>query len=174
MACHICDAIKSRKWVIYEDEKVSAFLVDRPASVGHVAVASKEHYPIMEYVPDYIVGHALVIANRVSVAVFDSLGAQGTNIIITNGVAAGQRAAHFMINLIARFQNDSLEFQWQPKQLNEEEMSTIELQIKEQAKSIGVFEREREKPVEIKGGQEIISEESSKDNYLIKQLRRMP
>ena len=175
MACHICEIVQNKKRVIYEDEKTVAFLVERPSSLGHIAIAPKEHYTILEQVPDYIIGQMFVITNKVSIVAFETLKAQGTNLIITNGTAAGQRSPHFIVNMIPRFQDDNLGFQWQPKQLTEEEMSTVELQIKEQTKNIGGFEKEKEGPIEVKEGpEETIFEEEGKENYLIKHLRRIP
>ena len=104
-------------------------------------------------------------------AVFEILQAKGTNILIQNGVAAGQKTNHFMVHIIARKENDGLDFQWQSKQLNEEEMSTIELKLKEGTKGIGNFEKEEKKPVKIDKEIERIDKE---ENYLIKQLNRIP
>lgn len=172
MACEVCNLIQTGAKKIYEDEKIIAILHTRPSSAGHILVMPKEHYPILEQVPDYIITHLFSMVNKISMVVFEVLKPHGTNIIITNGVAAGQRYNHFMINIIPRTQNDGLDFQWQPKQLTEEEMSTVELNVKEQAKNIGGFEKEPAKPVEVDKKAETIPEEE--ENYLLKQLRRIP
>ncbi|GEM_PF-499414 len=149
--CHLCETIagKRKGWKVYEDKKIVALLSEIPASAGHVIIMPKEHYPILESVPDYVVAHAFNVANKISVALFEALGAQGTNIIVNNGTAAGQEFAHLMIHVIARRQNDGMNFQWQPRQLTEEQMSTVELTIKEQTKNIGAFEKEKPKPIEL-------------------------
>ncbi|PIN72709.1 hypothetical protein COV21_01300 [Candidatus Woesearchaeota archaeon CG10_big_fil_rev_8_21_14_0_10_45_5] len=205
MDCIICQAIEEKipTFKVYEDEKAVAFLSERPASKGHVIIVPRQHYPILETLPDYIAGHMLVIANKISMALFEAFGAQGTNIIVHNGGAAGQDTAHFMIHVIARYADDRLNFQWQPRQLSEEQMATIELSLKEQAKSIGNFENEKPKPIDldrIREAEVVGSEKKSPDkqeakegakegkkeepengissrqeeNYLIRQLRRMP
>ncbi|MFC1752344.1 HIT family protein [Thermoproteota archaeon] len=171
--CPYCQIIWDKeKKKIYEDDKVVAVLEQKPSSQGHVLVMPKEHYPIIEQVPDFLVSHVFAIANKISVALFESLNAQGTNIIVNNGIAAGQESAHFLINVIARREGDGLDFQWQPKQLSEEEMSTIELQIKEQTKSIGEFEGEKAKPIEMDGKAKKIS--GDEDNYMWKRFMKMP
>ena len=171
--CPFCRIVTDKtKEKIYEDDKVVAILDESPATYGHVLVMPKEHYPIIEQVPDFIISHAFIIANKISVALFETLKAQGTNIIVNNGIAAGQESAHFMINVIARRENDGLNFQWTPKQLSEEEMSTIELQLKEQTKSIGEFQKEKEKPIEMEEKAKKIAAEE--ENYLIKRMRRIP
>ena len=131
----------------------------------------------MEQVPDYEIEHLGVVANKISMALFESMRIQGTNIIIQNGVAAGQKIPHFILHIIPRIENDGLNLSWEPRQLSEEEMSTIELKLNEHTRNIGAFEIEKELPInldakeKIKAAKEVKEE---KDNYLIKQLNRIP
>ncbi len=67
-----------------------------------------------------------------------------------------------------------MDFAWQPKQLSDEEMSTVELKLKEEAKCIGIFEQEKPKPKEITTNVEEVKEEKDEINYLLKQLERLP
>ena len=172
--CEYCQivtgAVKAKK--VYEDDKVLAILSPMPASMGHIIVFPKEHVPILENVKDSIVAHMFIIANKLSIAVFDSIGAHGTNIIIQNGIAAGQKVAHVCMHIIARRENDGLNLMWQPKSLSEEQMSTVELQLKEAANAIGEFEKEEKIPVDLDKKKEI--KEIKGDNYLIRQLKRIP
>ncbi len=168
--CQIMDKKKDSKR-IFEDEKALAILSPNPCCEGHILVMPKEHLSIIEQVPDYLVGHLSKLVNKISIAVFEVLQAKGTNILIQNGVAAGQKTNHFMIHIIPRKENDGLDFQWQPKQLNEEQMSTIELKLNEETKGIGDFEKQEKKPVKIDKEIEKIDKE---ENYLIKQLERIP
>ncbi len=177
--CEICNRINTGNLKkLYEDEKVIAFLAPAPSTPGHTIVAPKEHFAIIEQVPDFIVAKAGLVANKVSTAMFESMNIQGTNLAINNGVPAGQRYAHFTINVIPRTENDGLNFAWPTKQLNEEEMSTVEIKLKDFSKNIGAFEKEEPKPIildsrepsEMEKGAEIPEEE----NYLLKQLRRIP
>ncbi|MFH1642726.1 MAG: HIT domain-containing protein [Nanoarchaeota archaeon] len=171
--CFVCEIVKgtvpSEK--IYEDDEILAFLDVNGASPGHCFVIPKEHYPIFEQVPDSIVQKLFVISNKISVAIFESLAAPGTNIFITNGIAADQKVAHFMINIVPRSENDGINLQWQPRQLNEEEMSTIELKLKEESAHIGGFQDS--KPIE-KIRHNTIEPITGEDNYLLKSLRRIP
>jgi len=171
MTCEICNIIKNKENIIYEDKEIVAFLSKTPSVLGHVIVTTKQHYPIMENIPDYIVGLLFKVVNKIAIAIFETLKAEGTNIIINNGIEAGQKKPHFTVNIIPRRTNDNLNFQWKPKQLNEEEMSTIELKLKEGAKDIGAFEKEKKEPVKIEKKVEKISEENS---YLTRQLERIP
>ncbi len=157
---------------LFEDEKVAVFPSSRPASRGHVLVVPKEHYTILEQIPDFLAGHLFSTANRVSTAIFEMLRVHGTNIIIENGIAAGQRIAHFAINIIPRSENDGIGLVWQPKQFTDDEMSTAELQLKEHTKNVGVFQKEEKKALEVNEREEVMPGDDS--DYLLRQLGRIP
>ncbi len=171
MSCEICELIKNKKKVILEDNDVVAMLHPRPATAGHIIIVPKQHIPIIENCPDSTVGKIFNLANKISTIVFESLQAHGTNMLVQNGVAAGQSSAHFMLHVIPRRENDGLNFQWQPKKSSDDELSTAELQLKEHTGKIGI-EKEDKKPIEVK--KEEIEEISGEENYLIKQLERIP
>jgi histidine triad (HIT) family protein len=170
MKCETCEQIKNEK-VVFEDKDIVAFLHPKPAAPGHIVLAPKEHVTIIENCPNKILGSLFNASNKISSAVFEALQAHGTNIIIQNGPEAGQKTAHFTINLIPRRENDGLNFQWQPKQMKDDKLSEIELQLKEHTKNIGI-EQEAIKTIEVK--KEKPKEISDQENYLIKQLERMP
>lgn len=173
-SCIVCQIasgrIPSKK--VYEDDLALAVLDVNGANPGHCFVMPKNHYPILEQVPDSEIGKLFNIANRISTAIFESLGAQGTNIFVVNGLPAGQSVAHFTINVIPRKENDGINLQWQPRQLSEEEMSTVELKVKEQAKNIGHFDTEKNAPRVYAPKHAVLSDEE--DEYFSKQLRRLP
>ena len=67
---------------------------------------------------DAILEKCSAIANKVGIAVFDSLGVQGTNLIINNGLGAGQKVPHFCLEVYPRQENDGLPLQLTPKKIN--------------------------------------------------------
>lgn len=167
--CHIVSGkVPSRK--VYEDEKVIAILDIHPANPGHIVLLPKEHYYIMPLVPEDYINHIFMIAKALSQAMLKALQIKGTNIFVQNGPVAGQESAHFMVHIIPRRTNDGLNLEWKPKEVPEDELSTLELQIKPFTKNIGLPEKEKEKPIEVHEEKETIDEE----NYLTKQLRRIP
>ena len=171
MECKLCELIKNnRKMLIYEDELVVAFLEPKPASAGHIILFSKEHSPIMENCNDKIMSHLFVIANKLSSVLFESLNIQGTNIIVNNGVAAGQKYPHFCLNIIPRMENDNLKLQWIPTQVSEDDMNTAELKLNNTTKNLGVVKEEKIEVIKEPEQAEVIEEE----NYLVKHLRRLP
>ena len=172
--CIVCQIIGNKvpSKIVYEDELAMAVLDVNGANPGHCFVMPKNHYPIIEQVPDKEIGRLFQVSNKISSAIFESLGAQGTNIFVANGIAAGQTVAHVTINVIPRKENDGVNLQWQPRQLSEEEASTVELKLKEQTKNIGSFEKEEKKaklpipkPVALSEDEEV---------YFSRQMRRLP
>ena len=168
--CNICQIIKEKKNMIYEDKECFAYLKEKPATAGHIVIVPKKHYQIIEQVPDPLVAKMFNIANKFSIIIFETLKAGGTNIIIQNGIPAGQKNNHFSINVIARRDGDGLNFQWPMKELSADELSTTKLILEKETKNIIPKEGEKEKIEEVK----TVSAEEIKDDYLTKQLNRLP
>jgi len=128
----VCETCEKQKTVVYEDDKVVAYLHEKPAADGHIAVMPKEHCPIMEACPDELLEHVFNVANKISALTFEAFQVQGTNIIVHNGLPAGQKEPHFQVHVIPRRENDGLSLQWQPKQAKEEDLQRVEGLFKEQ------------------------------------------
>lgn len=105
--CHIASGkVPARK--VYEDDECVAVLDINPANHGHVLLMPKEHYTVMFQVPEGILGHIFIIAKGLSQAGLKAFQSRGTTIFAANGVAAGQRAPHFMLHVIPRTQADNV------------------------------------------------------------------
>ena len=167
--CTFCQLVQKKVNTLFEDEKVLAMLSPEPVAPGHIIILPKEHSPIIEAVPDFVVGDMFKVANKIGVAVFEALGAQGTNMLIQNGQPAGQKHNHTMLHVIPRFEEDNLQVGWQPKPADEGELSSLESKIKDETKNVGLFEREKPKPIEMEKPKEM-----PKEDYRLKQLRRIP
>ena len=170
MTCLFCDMIQKNEGVVYSDSHIVALLHPLPATVGHVVVMPREHIPIFENIPDYRVADLMKKAKKISVGVFETIKCEGTNVMIQSGVAAGQKYAHAMVHIIPRQEGDNLPLGWKPRQFNEEELSVVELKLKEAAKDIGAFEKEQAKPKEVKAPEKI----SGEKDYLVKGWERVP
>ncbi len=122
--CHIASGkVPAKK--VYEDEKCIAVLDINPANPGHVLLMPKEHYTIMFQVPDEMLGHIFVIAKSLSQAGLKAFQTKGTTILAANGVAAGQRAPHFMLHVIPRMADDSIGIYIPSRALPENEAGQI-------------------------------------------------
>ena len=143
--CEYCELMDREENVIYSDKEIVIAVKDKVATPGQITVFTKEHLTILEMVPEKLLEKCSTIANKVSIAVFESLGAQGTNIIVQNGLGAGQNVPHFGIEIIPRQENDGLNLQWQPRQLMEDEVEEIFKTLKEEAGKIDYTKKESNK-----------------------------
>ncbi len=179
--CKLCKVSETKELLdiikLYEDDVCIAVLSKKPASICHVILFPKQHATIIEQVSDAHVEHMFGISNKLSQAMFESLNIQGTNIFIQNGTSAGQEDPHFSIHIVARRENDEIKLDWEPKQLTEEEMSTVELQYKQMTQG-AIFKKEDEsKPAAAtEGNSEGAAEEEDEDeeNYKLKYFDRRP
>jgi len=89
--CIVCQTIDGKipAKKVYEDDEVLAILDFNGANIGHTFVIPKEHIPILEQIPSHLIGKLFNVSNKVSSAIFEALGVQGTNIFVTNGITAG-------------------------------------------------------------------------------------
>lgn len=143
--CIFCQIIsgKVQSKKIYEDGETLAILDINPANPGHIVLLPKEHYSIMPQIPEEIISNLSMAAKALSNVLLKSIEAQGTNIIVANGVAAGQRAQHFMLHIIPRMENDDLQFSLPQNTLPEKELEQISEKL---SKSLGTIEETSEVP----------------------------
>lgn len=114
------DAVK-----IYEDDFFVAALEIHPATKGHVVLFPKEHTPLLSLMEDKKVGRMFILANKIAKAVFEGLKAEGTNIFVANGHAAGQVMDHVSVNIIPRYKDDKVQFGWQGLKIEMKELEEI-------------------------------------------------
>lgn len=125
--CPFCLMVKGEIPVkkVYEDDTLMAILDIRPANKGHTLLFPKEHHRVLSTVPDPLVAHMFSTANKLSTAIFDAMGAQGTNIHVANGPSAGQTAPHVLINIIPRFAKDKVVIGWDVEKIEDSELDNI-------------------------------------------------
>ena len=125
--CIFCQIVsgKIQAKKIYEDEHAVAILDINPANPGHILLLTKEHYSIMPQIPEDEISHVFMVAKSLSNSMLRSIDAQGTNIIVANGIAAGQRAQHFMAHIIPRKENDGVNFVLPQKTMEQAEIEQI-------------------------------------------------
>jgi len=135
--CIFCQIIsgKVQSKKVYEDDKCLAILDINPANPGHTVVLPKEHYSIMPQLSEEEIAHLFMIAKNISNAALRALQVQGTNIVVQNGIAAGQKAQHFMIHIIPRKDGDGINFELPQRKIPEDELELIKKQLE---KRLGV------------------------------------
>ena len=115
--------------IVYEDERVLAFLDINPISRGHTLIVPKKHYTdIYDVTEDYLKEMA-VIAKKMSVAMKKGLGADGVNILHASGEAAQQSVFHFHIHLVPRYRGDKLDT-WPKSRYKEKNLDKVAEEIK--------------------------------------------
>ncbi len=131
--CVFCQIISGKipAKKVYEDQTAVGILDINPANAGHVLLLPKEHYSILPQIPPKEVEHLFMAARIISNAILKSLEASGTNIIVANGPAAGQRAQHFMIHVIPRKDSDGVEFTLPQKNHSEKDLEVVRNKIAE-------------------------------------------
>ena len=170
--CDICEMIKKKDSfkVVYEDDEMIAMLHEAPAFFGHTLLLPKEHFRILEEVPDKTFSNMFNMSNNISTALFESLNIHGTNILINNGPEAGQSFAHFIINIIPRTEDDGINMEWTPSKADNLKLESTYHFLKTYIEKaiLGDFGE----PKKIVDEEKIF--EVNKDDYMIKQLKRMP
>jgi len=122
--CSIAEGkVESKK--IYEDNIVIAVLDINPANKGHILVFPKKHVQVLGQLNDEEVMHLFNIVNKVSVSIYENLKAEGTNIFVANGVAAGQNMPHVIVHVIPRYQGDEVVFEWKGKKMSEKDLDDV-------------------------------------------------
>ncbi|MBW2984089.1 HIT family protein [Candidatus Woesearchaeota archaeon] len=125
--CIFCQIIEGKIQAkkVYEDEKTIGILDINPANPGHILLLPKEHYSVMPQIPEQEVAHLFMASKFLSNAVLKTLEASGTNIIVANGPAAGQKAQHFMVHIIPRKEGDGVEFSLPQKKHSEADLDAV-------------------------------------------------
>ncbi len=167
--CRICQEIEKTGFKLYDDNEIVVFLANWGVK-GLCIVAPKQHYTILEQVPDEIFSKCLLMANKVAGLVFQVLGCQGTNILINNGDGANQMFSHFTIQVIPRFENDNLKLDWERRPADQSELKNIASKLEFIANSEGnetitkEQTKEPEAKKEIKEDMKEKKEESNKND----------
>lgn len=111
--CLFCNIVArtSPAIIVYENDRVLAFLDIRPIMPGHTLVVPKEHAATLDdLVPDlaaevFQVGQRLARAMRRS-----ELGAHGAHLTLNDGRAAFQTVHHSHLHVIPRRERDIVRF----------------------------------------------------------------
>jgi histidine triad (HIT) family protein len=98
---------------VYEDQTVLAFLDINPVNIGHSLVVTKNHYKDIYETPYEEIAEVTKAVKKVSESL-KKIGADGVNVAMNNGQAAGQVVPHMHIHVIPRYVNDGFEM-WHGK-----------------------------------------------------------
>lgn len=95
---------------LHADDTCIAILDIAPVNKGHALVIARDPYPTIGECPPEVLGHLMLIVQRIDAVLRRELGAEATNIVINNGPAAGQEVPHLHIHVIPRYEGDGKRF----------------------------------------------------------------
>ena len=109
--CVFCNIVKGTvpESVVYDDEKVLAFMDIQPVNPGHVLVIPKVHASGLPDLDEETGAHMFKVGMRVADAVKRSgVKCEGVNLLLSDGRAAFQEILHVHLHVIPRFEGDNL------------------------------------------------------------------
>jgi len=128
---------------------------------------TKEHVSVMPQMSDDLVSHVGMVSKQLSQALLRSIKAEGTSIFVANGVAAGQRAPHFMMHIIPRSKSDQIALQWPPGNVTEANLREVAEKISASVeKQFGIKLKLEEKKVEEKPEEKQEAEEKEPEKKI--------
>ncbi len=128
----IAGSIPSKR--VFENEHCLAFLDIGPLAPGHLLVIPKRH---ATYLWDLDDSTAAVVAGslpRLARAVVRASGADGCNLLQSNGEVSGQLVPHVHFHIIPRRAGDGLGYRWPARSYAEGEAEAIQTRIIEALK----------------------------------------
>lgn len=133
--------------VVYEDQKVLCAVPEFPQCKGHLVLYSKEENTFIEKLSSESSSHLFYCASYCATAVFEGLGAQGSNIILKTGTSTDNQNGFLEIHILPRNQDDGLNLVMPPmeKKPNSDEVNK---KIKDEMFMLEYQQKEGKKVVE--------------------------
>lgn len=115
---------------VHRDELVSAFLDIRPVTPGHLLVVPNEHVVFTHNLADPTADRLFALARRLAVSLrqTDAIRADGINVFVADGEAAGQDVFHAHLHVIPRFSGDGFDIDaaaWRQPPPSRDELDTL-------------------------------------------------
>lgn len=110
-ACSFCDLMQGSAEVsmCYEDADVVAFMDVQPVNAGHVLVVPRVHYEGLDDIPHDLAMHLFEVAMELAPVVKQVAHADGMNVVVNSGAAAGQDVFHYHVHVIPRTKDDGFD-----------------------------------------------------------------
>ena len=151
--------------MIFSDAVLQAQIPAPAATVGHVVIQPVNPANELSELPLEQAQHLFTCASLVATALFETLGAHGTNIVIQEGAVRA--------DVYARTQEDGLGLMWEPKPTDKEALSAVASKIKEAFWYVGKQPAQENAPTSTSDDEPVVVSPGEED-YRIKQLRRGP
>lgn len=124
MECVFCEIVAGRadSLVVWDDDRVIAFMDLNPVTDGHVLVVPKAHSMGLDDIDPPTASRMMWVAQRLSVALKESsLHCDGVNLFLADGEAAFQEVFHSHLHVFPRFEGDGFTIgaQWKGRTRHE-------------------------------------------------------
>lgn len=131
MSCLFCKIVRKEipANIIYENDKILAFLDIRPVNPGHTLVIPKEHYEHCLETPDGILAEIMRTVKKITPAILASVGAKAFNLGANCGRLAGQAVFHTHFHIMPRYSEDGHHL-FHGRETPEDELEKIAAKIK--------------------------------------------
>ena len=93
---------------VYEDDRVVAFLDIAPLSKGHTLIIPRDHHNSSTTVPAEVLGRMMAVVPQIGAAMMRATGADGFNLLLSNGACAGQVVPHAHLHVVPRSPTDGI------------------------------------------------------------------
>jgi diadenosine tetraphosphate (Ap4A) HIT family hydrolase len=110
--CVFCDiaAGEAEASVVEEGERTVAFMDRNPIAEGHALVVPRAHAEGLSDLEPAVGGRLFEMGQRVAAGLRASLDADGVNLFLADGEAAGQELFHVHLHVIPRSPDDGISF----------------------------------------------------------------
>jgi len=114
--------------VIYENDKIFAFLDINPTGKGHTLVVPKKHCVNIHDMEETELNPLMQAVKKLAGEIKKALKADGINIAMNNEAASGQVIMHAHFHIIPRYNNDGLK-PWPNHKATPEELISVQKTI---------------------------------------------
>jgi histidine triad (HIT) family protein len=114
---------------VLETDQALVFLDINPLNPGHALIVPRAHHAHLGELPDDLAAQVGSLLPRVCQAVKAATGADGINVVVNIGAAAGQTIDHCHWHVIPRFANDHLHWPWPQGKYQGDELNQMRLRV---------------------------------------------
>ncbi len=115
--------------IVAEDERTIAFMDINPATRGHALVVPRAHARDVHAIDTEDLKAVVAAAQQLAAKALERLGADGVNLLNSNGAAAWQTVFHFHMHVIPRYADDPLRLPWIPSPGDTDEIAAAGAQL---------------------------------------------
>jgi len=110
---------------VYEDDTAVAILDINPVRPGHTLVLPKEHVQDFDSCEPQLLARLIQSVQSAAHRVMKGMHAEGFNLTVLNGPAAGQEVFHLHFHVVPRNSGDGASMGWRHRKYKEGEMAEV-------------------------------------------------